>query len=96
MEEFRAMLADRLVLSLINRRQLAAAGFRTMENGAVLLTDDARKDVLVAYQERKREEITHAFLQETAPIGLLPFLQAQLLARHLRGDLDGYPPFVWR
>ncbi len=96
MEEFRAMLADRLALSLINRRQVGGADFRTMENGAVLLTDDARKEVLVAYQERKRQEITHAFLQETAAIGLLPYLQAQLLARHLRGDLDGYPPFVWR
>lgn len=96
MEEFRAMLADRLTLSMINRRQVTAASFRAMENGAVLLADEARKDVLVAYQERKREEITHTFLQETATIGLLPFLQAQLLARHLRGDLDGYPPFVWR
>jgi CRISPR-associated protein Cas1 len=96
MEEFRAMLADRLALSMINRKQVTAASFRRMENGAVLLTDEARKDVLVAYQERKREEITHAFLQETAPVGLLPFLQSQLLARHLRGDLDGYPPFVWR
>lgn len=96
MEEFRAMMADRLALSLINRRQIGAGDFRAMENGAVLLTDDVRKLVLVAYQERKREEITHAFLQETAPIGLLPYLQAQLLARHLRGDLDGYPPFVWK
>jgi CRISPR-associated protein Cas1 len=96
MEEFRAMLADRLTLSMINRKQVTAASFQKMENGAVLLSEEARKDVLVAYQERKREEITHAFLQETAPVGLLPFLQAQLLARHLRGDLDGYPPFVWR
>lgn len=96
MEEFRAMLADRLALSMINRRQIGADDFRTMENGAVLLTDDVRKKVLVAYQERKREEITHAFLQEAAPIGLLPYLQAQLLARHLRGDLDGYPPFIWK
>ena len=96
MEEFRAMMADRLALSLINRRQIGTGDFRAMENGAVLLTDDVRKLVLVAYQERKREEITHAFLQETAPIGLLPYLQAQLLARHLRGDLDGYPPFVWK
>ena len=96
MEEFRAMLADRLALSLINRRQLGMSDFRLMENGAVLLEDEARKTVLVAYQERKREEIAHAFLQEQAPIGMLPHLQAQLLARHLRGDLDGYPPFVWK
>jgi CRISP-associated protein Cas1 len=81
---------------LINRRQLGERDFRTLENGAVLLEDEARKTVLVAYQERKREEVAHAFLQETAPIGMLPHLQAQLLARHLRGDLDGYPPFVWR
>jgi CRISP-associated protein Cas1 len=96
MEEFRAMLADRLALSLINRRQLGVGDFRRMENGAVLLDDKARKTVLVAYQERKREELVHAFLQEQAPIGMLPHLQAQLLARHLRGDLDGYPPFVWK
>jgi CRISPR-associated protein Cas1 len=96
MEEFRAMLADRLALSLINRRQLGPGDFRLMENGAVLLEGEARNTVLVAYQERKREEIVHAFLQESAPIGMLPHLQAQLLARHLRGDLDGYPPFVWK
>jgi CRISP-associated protein Cas1 len=96
MEEFRAMLADRLALSLINRRQLGVGDFRFMENGAVLLAEEARKTVLVAYQERKREELAHAFLQETAPIGMLPHLQAQLFARHLRGDLDGYPPFVWK
>ena len=96
MEEFRAMMADRLALSVINRRQVSESDFRTMENGAVLLEEDGRKTVLVAYQERKREEIRHGFLQEAAPIGLLPYLQAQLLARHLRGDLDGYPAFVWR
>jgi CRISPR-associated protein Cas1 len=96
MEEFRAMLADRLALSLINRRQLGDGDFRRMENGAVLLADEARKAVLVAYQDRKREELAHAFLQETVAIGMLPHLQAQLLARHLRGDLDGYPAFIWR
>lgn len=96
MEEFRAMLADRLTLSLINRRQFSDRDFQHMENGAVLLSDEGRNAALVAYQERKREEIHHPFLEETAAIGLLPCLQAQLLARHLRGDLDGYPPFVWR
>jgi len=96
MEEFRPFFADRLVLSLINRRQVAAKGFRRMENGACLMTDELRKDVLVAYQERKREQLRHPFLGETATVGLLWHLQAQLLARHLRGDLDGYPPFVWR
>lgn len=95
-EEFRAMLADRLTLSLINRRQLGTRDFRTMDNGAVLLADDARKTVLTAYQERKRELLLQPFLGEKIAIGLLPFVQAQLLARHLRGDLDGYPPFLWK
>jgi CRISPR-associated protein Cas1 len=97
MEEFRPGFADRLALSLINRRQLDhAKDFRRFENGAVLLSDQGRKTVLVAYQERKRDEIKHAFLDETVTVGLLWHLQAQLLARHLRGDLDGYPPFVWK
>lgn len=95
-EEFRALLADRLVLSLINRRQVTAKDFRTMDSGAVLLKDDARKTVLTAYQERKRELLLQPFLDEKVTIGLLPFIQAQLLARHLRGDLDAYPPFLWK
>ena len=93
-EEFRPFLADRLALTLINRRQIKAGDFRTAENNAVLLTEDGRKTVLVAYQERKREELIHPFLEESAPLGLVPTLQAQLLSRHLRGDLDAYPPFV--
>ena len=96
LEEFRPMLADRLALSLINLKQVTAKDFQVMDNGAVLLKEDSRKVVLTAYQERKREEINHVFLNEKAPIGLFPFLQAQLLARHLRGDLDGYPPFLWK
>lgn len=95
-EEFRPLLGERLALSLINRKQLNQSDFRQMENGAVLLKDDARKTVLVAYQERKREELQHAFLGEKVAIGLLPYLQAQLLARHLRGDIDAYPPFLWK
>lgn len=95
-EEFRPLLGERLALSLINRKQLNENDFRQMENGAVLLKDDARKTVLVAYQERKREELQHVFLGEKAAIGLFPYLQAQLLARHLRGDLDAYPPFLWK
>jgi len=95
-EEFRPLLADRLVLSLINRKQLGARDFRAQDNGAVLLTDDARKSVLVAYQERKRELIYHAFLDDKIELGLVPALQAQLMARHLRGDLDAYPPFLWK
>jgi CRISP-associated protein Cas1 len=95
-EEFRPVLADRLALSLVNRKQLAARDFQVMENGAVLLRDEARKQVLTAYQDRKREELQHEFIGERAPLGLFPFLQAQLMARHLRGDLDAYPPFLWK
>ena len=96
MEEFRPVLADRLALSLINRKQIGAKDFQTLDNGAVLLKDDARKTVLTAWQERKRENLQHSFIGENAAIGLFPFLQAQLLARHLRGDLDAYPPFIWK
>jgi len=95
-EEFRPWFADRLVLSLINRRQLRAGDFKHAENGAVTMTDEARKAVLVAYQERKKEELRHDYLGEPLTIGLIAHVQAQLLARHLRGDLDGYPPFVWK
>lgn len=96
MEELRAPLADRLALSLVNRRQVRAGDFRAMDGGAVLLTDAARKLVLTAWQERKQEERQHAFLGEKAPFGLVPWLQAQMLARHLRGDLDAYPPWFWK
>jgi CRISPR-associated protein Cas1 len=96
MEELRAPLADRLALSMLNRRELIASDFRIMENGAVLLKDESRKTVLNAWQTRKREEIEHPFLKERAPLGLLPHLQASLLARTLRGDLDAYPARVWR
>lgn len=96
MEELRPVLADRLVLSLINRRQLAPEDFILEPAGGVRLTDDARKRVLVAWQERKRDELTHPFLGETLPLGLVAHVQAQLLARHLRGDLDGYPGFIWK
>jgi CRISPR-associated protein Cas1 len=96
MEELRPVLADRLALSLINRGQLRGDDFVVEEAGAVRLTDPARKAVLVAWQERKRDELTHPFLGEKTPLGLVAHLQAQLLARHLRGDLDGYPAFVWR
>lgn len=96
MEEFRAYIADRLVLSLINLRQMDAKGFRIAENGAVLMDDESRKILLAAYQERKREEIMHPFLEEKVAIGLLFYVQALLLARYLRGDLDAYPPFIWR
>lgn len=96
MEELRPVLADRLALSLINRRQLLARDFERRDGGAVLLTDEGRRTVLTAWQERKKEERRHPFLGEAAPLGLVPYLQAQLLARHLRGDLDAYPPWFWK
>ncbi|NLV46322.1 MAG: type I-C CRISPR-associated endonuclease Cas1 [Candidatus Hydrogenedentes bacterium] len=95
-EELRPAIADRLVLSLINRRQVQPKGFIISETGAVTMSDDTRKEVLVAWQKRKQEEIEHPFLKEKIQIGLLPHVQALLLARTLRGDLDQYPPFFWR
>jgi CRISPR-associated protein Cas1 len=96
MEEFRPFLADRLALSLVNLRQVQGKGFSKTESGAVVMDDDTRKTVLIAYQKRKQEEVLHPFVEETVAVGLLFHVQAQLLARLLRGDLDGYPPFVWR
>ncbi|MBV8847186.1 MAG: type I-C CRISPR-associated endonuclease Cas1 [Bryobacterales bacterium] len=95
-EELRPVLADRLALSLVNRRQVRAGGFRRSEGGGITMDDATRKEVLVAYQKRKQEEILHPFLQERAAFGLIPHLQATLLARFIRGDLDGYPGFVWK
>jgi CRISP-associated protein Cas1 len=96
MEEFRGYLVDRLVLSLINRKQIKSTGFITTESGAVTMDEQTRKIVLVAWQKRKREEIEHPFLHEKVALGLLPHVQAMLFSRFLRGDLDGYPPFLWR
>ncbi|MEI6154377.1 MAG: type I-C CRISPR-associated endonuclease Cas1c [Deltaproteobacteria bacterium] len=96
MEEFRPFIADRLVLSLINLQQVQDKGFKKMDSGAVIMNDDTRKTVLVAYQERKHEEITHPFLGEKVMIGIIFHIQALLMARYLRGDLDGYPPFIWK
>lgn len=96
MEEFRPFLADRVALSLVNLKQVQAGGFRKTESGGVEMSDAARKELLLAYQKRKQEEIQHPFLGETATVGVLLHLQALLLARYLRGDLDGYPPFVWK
>ncbi len=95
MEELRPVLADRLALSLINRRQIQTSGFKTSETG-VLMENDTRKEVLLAWQKRKQEELRHPFLGESIPLGLLPHAQALLLSRHLRGDLDAYPAFFWR
>jgi CRISPR-associated protein Cas1 len=95
MEELRPVFADRLALSLINRQQINGKGFTQKESGGILMDDDTRKKVLMAWQERKKEEIVHPFLKERIAFGLIPYIQALLLARHLRGDLDAYPPFFW-
>jgi CRISPR-associated protein Cas1 len=96
MEELRALLGDRLALTLINRQQVRADGFQKTETGAVTMDDTTRKTVLVAFQNRKQEELVHPFLEEKIPVGMIAHAQAMLLARHLRGDLDGYPPFLWK
>ncbi len=94
MEELRAYLGDRLVLSLINRRQLCAKDFCIQGEECVVMTDAAKKIFLTAWQNRKKEIITHTYLNEKIPIGLLPYVQATLLARYMRGDLDNYPVFL--
>jgi CRISP-associated protein Cas1 len=96
MEEMRPVLADRLALSLINRRQLAVSDFEESETGAVMLNEVGRKTVLTAFSERKRQTLRHPFLGEDMPLGLVAHVQAQMLARHLRGDMDGYPGFIWK
>jgi CRISPR-associated protein Cas1 len=93
-EEFRSFMADRLALSLINREQVKKEGFKRSESGAVLMDDATRKEVLIAYQKRKQEEIIHPYLKESVQVGMLFHIQALLLARHLRGDIDGYPVFI--
>lgn len=96
MEELRSIYCDRFVVSLINLRQISGDGFYVKENGAVIMTDETRKAVLTAWHKRRQEEITHPFLGEKCELGLLPFVQAQLLARYIRGDIDDYPPYVWK
>jgi CRISPR-associated protein Cas1 len=96
MEEFRSVIADRLALSLVNRQQVNARGFTIRESNAVEMNEATRKAVLVAYQKRKAEEITHPFLNERMTLGLVFHVQARLLARWLRDDLDAYPPFFWK
>jgi CRISPR-associated protein Cas1 len=96
MEEFRPYLADRLVLSLVNRQQVNGGGFTKTESGGVLMDEDTKKGVITAYQKRKQEEVEHPFIKEKVQIGNLPFVQSMLFARFIRGDLDGYPPFFWR
>jgi CRISPR-associated protein Cas1 len=96
LEEFRPYLADRLAISLINLGQVKPSGFKKQGAGGVLMDDETRKTVLIAYQKRKQEELMHPFLNEKVPVGLLYHIQATLLARYIRQDLDGYPPFIWR
>jgi CRISPR-associated protein Cas1 len=96
MEELRAVLADRLALTLVNRRQLSAKDFEEREGGAWSLTEAGRRMVVTAYQQRKQEEIHHTVADQRVPLGLVPHVQARLLARHLRGDLEYYLPFLYR
>lgn len=93
-EEFRPYLADRLVLSLINRKQVNSKGFNSRGAGGIVMDDSTRKEILTAWQKRKQEEVMHPFLETNVPIGLLPYCQALLLARYIRGDIDNYPVFI--
>ena len=95
-EELRAILADRLALTLVNRRQVTSANFEDRPGGAVHLGEEGRKVVVVAYQTRKQEEILHPLLEQKVPLGLVPHVQARLLARVLRGDMEDYVPFLYR
>ena len=96
MEELRPCMADRFVLTLVNNRMLDPGDFQVQDSGAVLLTEDGRKKFLKAWQERKRDTLTHPYLGEKMSWGMIPYVQALLLARYLRGDLDEYPPFLWK
>src|SRR5690625_24365 len=93
-EELRAYLVDRLVVTMINRNQISKNDFEEKENQAVLLNDKGREKVLKQWQKRKQQEILHPFIKEKIPIGLIPYVQAQLLSRHIRGDIEAYPPFI--
>ena len=96
MEELRAVMADRFVLTVINKRIVSANGFYTKENGAVIMDDDTRNEVISAWQSRKQDQIKHPFLNEKIEWGMVPYVQSLLLARYIRGDLDQYPPFLWK
>lgn len=95
-EELRPVLADRFVLSLINKKIICKKGFKQKENGAILMDNETRKIVLIEWQNKKKETLTHPFLKEKVEWGMVPYVQAMLLARYLRGDLDTYPPFLWK
>ncbi len=96
MEELRPVVADRLALTLVNRQQIQPDGFTFQDSGAVLMNEETRKTVLQSYQERKKSELKHPYLEEKTQLGLIPYTQALLFARHLRGDMDAYPPYLWR
>lgn len=96
MEELRGVMADRFVLTIINKRQIGASGFTKKENGAVIMDDETRKQFLTLWQAKKQELITHPFLNEKIEWGMVPYTQALLLARFIRGDLEEYPPFFWK
>ena len=94
-EELRSILADRFVLTLVNTRQINGNGFKKKEDGAVVMDDETRRTVLVAWQKKKQELTVHNLLKENMKWGLIPYYQSLLLARYLRGDIDSYPPFFW-
>ena len=96
MEELRPCMADRFVLTLVNNRMVRPEDFQTQDSGAVLLTDEGRKKFLKAWQERKRDSLSHPYLGEKMSWGMIPYVQALLLARYIRGDLEAYPPFLWK
>lgn len=96
MEELRPCMADRFVLTLLNNRRISPSDFLQTESGAVLLTDEGRRTFLKNWQEKKKETLTHPYLEEKLSWGMIPYIQALLLARHLRGDLEAYPPFLWK
>mgnify|MGYP000651335048 FL=1 len=96
MEELRPVMADRFVLSLINKRIVNADGFIVRENGSVEMSDETRKAILTQWQNRRQEKINHPFLEEKIEWGLVPYAQALLLARTIRNDMDAYPPFMWK
>ena len=95
-EELRAVMADRFVLSLVNKKIVNGKNFTKKENGAVLMDDDLRKKLLIEWQNRKKDVITHPYLGEKVEWGMIPYVQTMLLARYLRGDLDSYPVFLWK
>jgi len=96
LEELRSVFADRFVISLINKKMISSDGFIKKENGAIIMNDDTKKIFLSAYQEKKQEKITHPFLEEKIEWGMVPYIQSLLLARFIRGDIEEYPPFLWK